>query len=888
LAWTSCIETEKGVWDPDSFQNAKMLLKYPGGSTGEVEIGKLLKGEPIAQYGDLRYYKFTGDSMVQPIKAPSAMEGLGHALQYFVSGKTYYTIDSSEVQAEMSANDKGWGYKTITAGLIAIPSPLVEKLYSRAAGRVRDESLLRDLMRHAEVLVADSPLIPLACKGRASAKLAFLAMAHNSEEEAKLYHSIVPGSLRLNSVAARAFAGGGTPWSWVWQLGLAGLVGIALPVSVRRSLVERFNKVVDGKMELGVFLRRLAFMILGFGKALMKRSMRALVGASQMTVANVVRVILGMFMTFKLAGWFRAPQGRLQTVGGATSMILGVVAEELFKRHFTAGTLAIVAAEGMVHGVKYLPTGIMHLVASQLPLPLGCAIHGMFNLGATFPGSLRRGSYLSWFSGSGEVPPDECVDSTGLRQNEPCVGKSTVRMPSGLNTVGQLPCLEEKVSWHFCALSVDGVEVTVFRSCLCNERAAVMSRVTSVDLKQNPVWATWWAQSKSIGVVTEPEFDKWLEHLPTRARGLVARAPCFGMSDRRDKRMKCFVKKEKRVMRVGPVTTKPNAAPRLIQGRSVDVKVATGPFTWAFGKRLATVYDTDGFYMYAGTRSAEEIGRFYDRIERMGMEGHWVAMDCKRWDRSVGPSPLKCLFDEYKRCGAPADCLKALEGRDRTRHGVTAGGIQFKRVGQVSSGDGDTSGGNSRIHLVMLQACTAIKAAVVHGDDSLIFTNDVDSVLSHYRLGGFDPVLAPDIDFCSSLLWPTTSGSVLGPKIGRVLGKTFYCIHKFEGDYKPWLRGVCLSLARSCSFVPILRKLIPILLARCGEGKVWRESSHEYKSRAISSHEVCESTWNFMYARYGLGESDTLAMERELESVHIGTSLTGPQWLQLVHRDTIG
>jgi len=415
-----------------------------------------------------------------------------------------------------------------------------------------------------------------------------------------------------------------------------------------------------------------------------------------------------------------------------------------------------------------------------------------------------------------------------------------------------------------------------------------MSRVTSVHLEPNPVWVRWWTQSSKIGVVTEPDFDKWLQHLPTRARGLVAKAPTFGMGDRRTATMKCFVKKEKRIMRVGPTPTKPNAAPRLIQGRSVDVKVATGPFTWAYGKKLAKVYNTDGLFLYAGTRSAEEIGHFYDRIPEEVGGGTWFALDCKRWDRSVGPTPLKMLFKEYKKCGAPIDCLHALKGRDKIRVGVTAGGIMFKRAGQVASGDGDTSGGNSRIHLVLLQACAAVKAAVVHGDDSMVYTNDVDAVLAQYVSGGFTPVLAPDVDFCSSLLWPTRDGSVLGPKIGRVLGKTFYCIHKFEGGYLPWLRGVCLSLERSCSFVPILRRLIPKLLKLCGEGKVWRESKHEYKSLANASHELCRDTWSFMEARYGLGESDTLAMEAEIDRIHIGTCLTGPQWLKLVHRDAVG
>jgi hypothetical protein len=178
------------------------------------------------------------------------------------------------------------------------------------------------------------------------------------------------------------------------------------------------------------------------------------------------------------------------------------------------------------------------------------------------------------------------------------------------------------------------------------------------------------------------------------------------------------------------------------------------------------------------------------------------------------------------------------------------------------------------------------KAAIVSGDDALVFTDDINSILNLYRQGDFTPIVnTKEVDFCSSLFYPTTDGSVMGPKIGRVIGKTFHSMHKSSnGDYMPWLRGVCLSMKHTCSYVPILRVLIPRLLEISGEGKVWRDHGHQYKSMAVQSHDVCDETWEFMYERYGLGESDVLAIESKLRTVELGR-ISYPVLLDIVKRD---
>jgi hypothetical protein len=287
--------------------------------------------------------------------------------------------------------------------------------------------------------------------------------------------------------------------------------------------------------------------------------------------------------------------------------------------------------------------------------------------------------------------------------------------------------------------------------------------------------------------------------------------------------------------------------------------------------------------------SSEQIGDCFEMIpERNTVVGaSWHAIDCKRFDRSIGPSPLKCLYGEYKKVGAPAETLQAFKYRHSVQKGCTQNGIRYQRRAQVNSGDGDTSAGNSRIHLVLLESCPSVYGALVHGDDAVVYTDDIESVLEWYKGGNLDPVLAPEIDFCSGLFYPTADGVVLGPKVGRVIAKTFQSLNKFN-DYDPWLRGTLLSIRASCSFIPILRVIVETLLDRVGHGKVHRSRSYDYKSMACRRHECCEDTFVFFEQRYGLSESDCLFYEDILRNtIEIGVVLHDQVFIDIVKRDLL-
>jgi hypothetical protein len=254
---------------------------------------------------------------------------------------------------------------------------------------------------------------------------------------------------------------------------------------------------------------------------------------------------------------------------------------------------------------------------------------------------------------------------------------------------------------------------------------------------------------------------------------------------------------------------------------------------------------------------------------------------------------MDMLYKEYKSLGAPAECLAYLSDRGSkgTRYGVTSHGIRFSRVAQVASGDGDTTAGNTRIHLVLLQNTPGVVAAMVMGDDAIVLADSPVPVLAQYIRGGFDPKKAEVFDFCSQYLWPAFDGngivSVLGPKIGRVLAKTFISTHNFdESKQLEWLKGVCLRLEHSVSFIPILRTIVSRFLELTEGKRAWYESEYEYKIHCGRSFEVAETTWVFLQQVYGVDESTVVALEAYIQQATLPMVLPYELFGRFVEADT--
>jgi len=243
---------------------------------------------------------------------------------------------------------------------------------------------------------------------------------------------------------------------------------------------------------------------------------------------------------------------------------------------------------------------------------------------------------------------------------------------------------------------------------------------------------------------------------------------------------------------------------------------------------------------------------------------------------------------------------------------------------QVQSGDGDTTSGNSCTHikadlslvstaaLVRLEPShaditamdtTSAHAAlrtgfhdtsqefrsIVLGDDGVkIATPDfldnvggAEGLKGHWFKHGFRDI---DVsfssincaEFCSSRFWPTMDKPyrVLGPKIGRVLAKTFYVKYPLpRKKHLGWLLAVCIGMRDSVMHVPILRVVIPRLIElTTTAGAVAIDLTEldrhfDHKIKAERAHRASDETWDMVDELYGITKQEVLALEDEIQGL---------------------
>jgi len=574
-------------------------------------------------------------------------------------------------------------------------------------------------------------------------------------------------------------------------------------------------------------------------------------------------------------------------------VVLFAAAEEVLKKVHPLMVPAVILAELLVHPIdRYWPALCIHIASIFLPIHVSVILHSTYNIALRFTWQSTSLVKVSPYEDAYiKSTKDVCVCEMIQPPFPPIAPDCSVRM-DGLPHCNKPP----RPSVRFVAVRVAGVITNMYRSCQCNELAAIRHRVTVDEIKDNPLWKTWFKNARRVGPITVPTLQVWMERLTPKQFAEMQRI--IGSTEPVDKVIDAFVKRELAAYEIEGCMVKEVLKPRLIQGRRPPIRLATGPSTYAYGKKLSEVYHwTTSNLVYAAGMTGETLGAWYNRTTHtlcrttQGVVPYWVSIDCSRWDSTVGSGPLSGLHEDYKKSGMDDDALYALRDRDKKRRGKTASGIRYSSTAKVASGDGDTSCGNSRIHLVMLENCPNVKAAVVMGDDGLILTDDAGAVMRQYRAGGMIPVLSPDIDFCSQLLWPVRGGGhVLGPKIGRVLAKTFQCrLQLNEAQHVAWLRSVCLGIHPSCSFVPLLRALVPRLLALVGEnGPLYDTGEWAEKLRAMEFHELSVETWEFFEDRYHIGRSVIQDLENEIRNMPLGAVLTRSEYVRMVSRDLLG
>jgi hypothetical protein len=128
---------------------------------------------------------------------------------------------------------------------------------------------------------------------------------------------------------------------------------------------------------------------------------------------------------------------------------------------------------------------------------------------------------------------------------------------------------------------------------------------------------------------------------------------------------------------------------------------------------------------------------------------------------------------------------------------------------------------------------------------------------------------------CSGHFYHTTTGWMFGTNPGRVLAKTTWRKTGTEATDGAWLRGVLMGLEHTASYVPLLRVVVPRLLALLGHGPSIKPGRDDIpKLRARKSHTLTIEGLGAFCARYGLTPTELLQCELELERVSIATLLS--------------
>jgi hypothetical protein len=165
--------------------------------------------------------------------------------------------------------------------------------------------------------------------------------------------------------------------------------------------------------------------------------------------------------------------------------------------------------------------------------------------------------------------------------------------------------------------------------------------------------------------------------------------------------------------------------------------------------------------------------------------------------------------------------------------GFTRQNVFYSIPGTRKSGDPNTSCGNSLLNGLIHEALFRYlevpledTRTIVLGDDSLciiktehIHKIEKDEVSAFFSLYGLDakPKLTSnkhEIEFCSKLFWPTDSGTVLGPKLGRVLKKMGWSLQPRRGlELYRHAKSVALNNIYSMYLLEPLKPIVEKILS---------------------------------------------------------------------------
>jgi len=480
----------------------------------------------------------------------------------------------------------------------------------------------------------------------------------------------------------------------------------------------------------------------------------------------------------------------------------------------------------------------------------------------------------------------------------------------------------------------------VSRTCVHNEEIAVRNRgllarpPSKTDLwevmnahfdKLTPIIECQWVRNGRLQVIP---FNDWCARFPPAQRELLrkAREDLRSTNETVSPLIKGFVKVE-HVLKSHPLSESLSGSvdyydPRLIQGRRPHYQVVTGPTTYSMTKYLAYLWHPDATYgstqeqrgprplttvVYTSGLSAEELGgSIHTQYKRLEAKGRVIVAesDQSRLDAHCGEESLDMKNRIYYRLRVKRRNLNAILQALVTL-GFTRRGIKYYIEATVQSGNGDTSSGDVIICIVpadkTFEIINAGKSDYVMygtGDDNLTlmleqywreYVRVSESIWKElgFKIEQLIMTSLYDAEYCSGRLYPTSDGLVYGPKIGRIMAKTFYAkVDYSDSQGARWLKAVALGLHRDTAFIPVLRVVIPKILELV-ENRTPIRIRDDERPHATKWHSACPETWLMMEHLYDVTTDHLLALERWLQTTitHLPILLSHPTLTAILTRD---
>jgi len=305
-------------------------------------------------------------------------------------------------------------------------------------------------------------------------------------------------------------------------------------------------------------------------------------------------------------------------------------------------------------------------------------------------------------------------------------------------------------------------------------------------------------------------------------------------------------------------------APRFISGAEAQFICLVGPWMMACQDRFKKCWNMKHFITFGSGKTNEEIGNECEKhLEKSVFED-----DIGVFDSSVRVPLLQLEHKLFVSWGAPRAVDMLIKQNINTR-GRTKWGYRYKVPGTRKSGDPYTSLGNSLLNGLMhyfiyryhtkcspMQAMHALKM-FVNGDDNLGFSGVKIPWVPYMLKLGFtsEAVYRKSVfqaEYCSSRLYPTNHGLVLGPMPGKVLAKFGYYVQPPKHvPIKQLLRGSALGLYKQCYFIPPIKIFLDKVLKYTAGQKAYFLKQGDWQMRTKAFHEPVVETYHVLSEVYG-------------------------------------